>query len=291
MIHYSYPFNNIDYDKFWKCFNNLKTIEVMDIKSNTLINGKFSKAKCYYKVGTFSKRWQGIKANNKEYVFQIGEHDNCHGHFINVDMTYFLHDVGLKIPFQASSWWQAPSCVDPGRQKKVHMPTVEYSNEDCWDTLWGMIKGLRQYDGKSLASMGMKDWWDVKDMHWVGPESIGHLRGLGEFEDYHQSRFLEFIPDRDGSKGINKVIFNQGNYAALMGCYSMTATHQGKYFGFEPEGGEVKPFVMDFWTCRHDPLGIEKSRLVDNWCQIDMLDLWRSINKEFKEYIDEQFGI
>ncbi|MEK9913568.1 MAG: hypothetical protein VW580_06560, partial [Flavobacteriaceae bacterium] len=87
-----------------------------------------------------------------------------------------------------------------------------------------MIKGLRQYDGKSLASMGMKDWWDVENMHWVGPESIGHLRGLGEFEDYHQSRFLEFIPDRDGSKGINKVIFSQGNYAALMGCYSMTAT-------------------------------------------------------------------
>jgi predicted ester cyclase len=291
MTYYSYPFNDISYEKFWKSFSDLKTIDVMDIKSNTLINGKFTKAKCYYIVGKFSKRWQGIKPNHKEYVFQIGEHDNCHGHYINMDITYFLNDIGLRIPFQASGWWQAPSCVDANRQKTVHLPTVEYSDKDCWDTLWGMIKGLRQYDGKSLASMGMKDWWDVEDMHWVGPESIGHLRGLGEFEDYHQKRFLEFIPDRDGSKGINKVIFSQGNYAALMGCYSMTATHKGNYFGFEPEGGEVKPFVMDFWTCRHDPLGIHRSRLVDNWCQIDMLDLWRGINKEFKEYIDEQFGI
>lgn len=291
MTYYSYPFNNINYDKFWKCFSDLRTVEIMDIQSNTLINGKFSKAKCYYKVGKFTKKWQGIKPNNKEYVFQIGEHENCHGHYINMDITYFLHNVGLKIPFQASGWWQAPSCIDAHREKKVHLPTVEYNNKDSWDTLWGMIKGLRQYDGKTLESMGMKDWWDVKDMQWVGPEAIGHLRGLHEFEEYHQKRFLEFIPDRDGSKGINKVIFSQGNYAALMGCYSMTATHKGNYFGFEPEDGEVKPFVMDFWTCRHDPLGIEKPKLVDNWCQLDMLDLWRGINKDFKEYIDEQFGI
>jgi len=292
MTYYSYPFNNLDYDKFWKSFSDLETIEVMDIKSNTLVNGKFSKAKVYYKVGKFTKKWCNIKPTGEEFVFQIGEHDNCHGHFINMDITDFLWRNKINCPYQATTWWQAPSCVDAHRKKTVHMPTVEYSDKDCWDTLWGMIKGLRQYDGESLESMGMKNWWDVENMHWVGPEAIGHLRGLGEFEEYHQKRFLEFIPDRDGSKGINKVIFNKGNYAALMGCHSMTATHKGEYFGFKPQkSGKVQPFVMDFWTCKHDPLGIEKPKLVDNWCQIDMLDLWRNINKKFKGYIDEQFGI
>lgn len=285
MTYYSYPFNNLDINEFWECFDNLENIDIMDIKSNTLINGKFSKAKCYYKVGTHVKEWRGIEPTEQEFVFQIGEHDNCHGHFFNMDLTDFLWRNKISIPYQATTWWQAPSCVDADRKKYVHSPTVLYNDNDCWEILWGMIKGLRQYDGKNLSSMGMKDWWDVDNMHWVGPEAIGHLRGLAEFEEYHQSRFLKFIPDRDGSKGINKVIFNQGNYGALMGCHSMTATHQGDYFGFKPQkNSKVKPFVMDFWTCNGE-------RLVDNWCQIDMLDLWRNINRKFKGHIDAQFQL
>ena len=41
---------------------------------------------------------------------------------------------------------------------------------------------------------------------------------------------------------------------------------------------------MDFWTCNGE-------RLVDNWCQIDMLDLWRNINRKFKGHIDAQFQL
>lgn len=284
MTYYSYPFNNLDIDLFWNCFDDLKTITIMDIKSNTLVNGKFSKATCYYKTGRFSRSWNTIPANNKEYVFQIGEHDNVHGHYVNIDLTFFLKDQGLQIPFQVANNNVNSINLSAHRKKTIHLPTVPYTNQDCWEILWGMIKGLRAYDRKSLESMGMQHWWDIENMHWVGPESIGHLKGLSEFQQYHQSKFLKFIPDRDGSKGINKIIFNQGNYAALMGCYSMTATHQGEYFNFQPEGGEVKPFVMDFWTCNG-------TRLVDNWCQIDMLDLWRNINKKFKSYIDYELKI
>ena len=87
MTYYSYPFNNLDINEFWDCFDNLENIDIMDIKSNTLINGKFSKAKCYYKVGTHVKEWRGIEPTEQEFVFQIGEHDNCHGHFFNMDLT------------------------------------------------------------------------------------------------------------------------------------------------------------------------------------------------------------
>ena len=62
----------------------------------------------------------------------------------------------------------------------------------------------------------------------------------------------------------------------------MAATHKGEYFGFKPEK-KSKPriYVMDFWTC-------DGENLVDNWCQIDMIDLFRSINKEYEGFIDEK---
>lgn len=280
-IYYSYPFNfpQINFNDFLDCFVDLKKIEIMNVSSKAIINGKFCKASVYYYTGIFAKKWLHFEPDNKEYVFQIGEHENTHGHFINIDMTYFLKELGLNIP-----WQKEP---DSSRKKVVHLPQIPYDkNSECWDILWGMIQGLRRYDQKSLASMEMHKWWHLEKMNWVGPFSIGHLVGLEQFQKYHQQPFLTFIPNRDGSKGINKVIFSDGNYAALMGCYSMIATHKGQYFGFDPEGSEplVKPFVMDFWTCDGD-------RLVDNWCQIDMIDLWRNINKNFRTYIDTELKL
>ena len=64
-----------------------------------------------------------------------------------------------------------------------------------------------------------------------------------------------------------------------MGHPSMTATHKGEYFGFKPEKKKPRISVMDFWTC-------DGKNLIDNWCQIDMIDLFRSINKEYEEFID-----
>lgn len=279
MTVYSYPFNNDkEWDKFWSCFDGIADTTVSEVKSNALINNKFCKAKVYYRTATFNRKWRGIKPDHKAYVFQIGEHENVHGHFINCDITELLVRHKM-IPWQYSVHWQAPSCMDYDRKQVIHRPTVEPTLEDCWLVLFGMIQGLRSYDGKNLSSMNMDQWWDVDRMHWSGPFNIGHLRGLAEFQEYHQRRFLEFIPDRDGSKGTNKVIFSEGNRAALMGHPSMTCSHKGNYFGFEPEGGDPRLFVMDFWTC-------DGQRLVDNWCQIDMVDLFRSINKEYKEYID-----
>lgn len=280
MINYSYPFNNDkEWNNFWKCFSDIETTEVLNIKSNFLINNKFCKGKVYYISGVFSKKWKSLKPDKKRYTFQIGEQENCHGHFINCDMTEFFARQKL-CPWQYSAYWAAPSCMDADRTKTVHTPRIEKNDNDCWDVLWGMIKGLRQYDGKSLSSMEMDKHWDVEEMHWIGPFAIGHLRGLSEFQEYHQSRFLDFIPDRDGSKGINKVIFTDGNYAGLMGHPSMTCTHKGEYFGFKPERKQPRISVMDFWTCNGE-------KLLDNWCQIDMIDLFRSINQEYESFIDE----
>lgn len=279
MTTYSYPFNNDkEWEDFWKCFDNKKRTEIIKVKSKSVINNKFMKAEVYYITGTFSRKWRGLYPDNKSYTFQIGEHDNFHGRFVNCDITELLAKNNL-CPWQSSSYWAAPSCISFDRKKEVHLPTIERSEIDCWPQLWEMIQGLRRYDGKDLKSMAMHKYWDTDNMHWVGPFAIGHLKGLNEFQEYHQSRFLKFIPNRDGSKGKNKVIYSDGNYAALMGHPSMTCTHEGKYFGFEPEGRQPRLFVMDFWTS-------DGEKLVDNWCQIDMIDLFRSINAEYEKDID-----
>ena len=281
MINYSYPFKNVkEWEKFWSCFDDVKTINIIEVKSNAVINNKFCIARLYYITGKFVKKWKNIKPDGNFYTFQIGEQQNVHGHFINCDLTEFFGKNDM-CPIQVSHHWAAPDSIDPNRIKEIHYPSIEKTDQDCWPILWGMILGLRKYDGNTLSSMEMDKWWDIKNMHWIGPFAIGHLRGLSEFQEFHQKKFLKFIPDRDGSLGINKVIYSDGNYAALMGHPSMKCTHKNDYFGFAPEGTQPRLFVMDFWTC-------DGKRLVDNWCQIDMIDLFRSINKEYKEYIDDK---
>lgn len=278
---YSYPFiNDDDWQEFQECFDDIETHEIIDVKSRAVIDGKFCKARVYYVTGTFARKWKNIEPDHNKYVFQIGEHENVHGHFVNIDITELLSKTG-HCPWQRSSYWAADSCMDPDRTKRIHLPTVDITDEECWDTLWGMIQGLRSYDGKNIQSMNMDKWWNVEDMWWVGPFCIGDLHGLEAFQKYHQSRFLSFIPDRDGSKGTQKVIYTEGNKAALMGHPSMSCTHVGEYFGFSPLEPARQPrlFVNDFWTSKD-------GKLVDNWCQIDMIDLFRSISEEYTQYID-----
>lgn len=281
MTTYSYPFKNEkEWKKFWKSFDSIKRTDILEVKSKALINNVFCEGQVYYITGTFKRKWRGMKANGKTYTFQIGEHTNVHGHFINCDITELLSDQHL-CPWQKSYYWACSSSMDPSRVKTIHYPTIEKNNDDCWDVLWGLIQGLRSYDGKSLKSMNMDKYWDTNGMHWVGPYAIGHLRGLAEFQEYHQGPFLKFIPNRNGMAGKNKVIFSDGNQAGLCGHPSMTCTHKGEYFGFKPEKGRSpRIFVMDFWSC-------DGEQLVDNWCQIDMIDLFRSINSDYERMIDE----
>ena len=274
---FSYPFNHSSgsYQSFWNSFTHTEDIEVMNICSNATINNFFCEARLFYRVGVFNRVWKGERfeflPNKKKYVFQIGEHKNCFGHFISCDLTHFLWDIGLSIPHNFKN------------KKTVYKGQLSYRSENCFPYLWAMIKGLRNYDGKTLESMEMERFWHNERMNWVGPWSIGHLVSLKEFEDHHQIPFLKCIPKRNGAIGKNKVIFSDGNFAASMGYPSMTGSQEGEYFGFIPSGKELNPFVMDFWNC-------DNKLLIDNWVQIDMLQLWSNINTEFREYMNNFFG-
>lgn len=127
-----------------------------------------------------------------------------------------------------------------------------------------MIGGLMRYDGRTLASMGMRQFW-TPEFHWYGPGGIGSARGHADYERAHQGPFLAAFPDRKG--GNHKCRIGDGMYVASTGWPSIRATHTGgSWLGLAPTGRPVTMRVMDFWRREGD-------LLAENWVFIDVLDL------------------
>jgi predicted ester cyclase len=121
-----------------------------------------------------------------------------------------------------------------------------------------------RYDGRTLASMGMRAFWTDR-FHWYGPGGIGMARGHADYERAHQGPFLRAFPDRVG--GDHKCRIGDGPYVASTGWPSIRATHGGGgWLGMPPTGRPVSMRVMDFWRRSDD-------RLAENWVFIDILDL------------------
>jgi len=126
-----------------------------------------------------------------------------------------------------------------------------------------IYEGLMAYDGKTLESMHMVDYW-TPDMKWYGPHPIGACESLREFEDFHQRPFLEAFPDRKG--GNHKVRVASGLYVASTGWPSIRATNLGDYLGVAATGKPITMRVMDWWRRDGDLLD-------ENWVFIDLIDL------------------
>ncbi len=131
-----------------------------------------------------------------------------------------------------------------------------------------MIAGLMRYDGQSLASMGMRDFWTA-DFCWYGPGGIGTARGHSDYERAHQGPFLAAFPDRRG--GNHRCRMADGPYVASTGWPSIRATHLGgDWLGLCPTAKPVTMRVMDLWRR-------EGALLAENWVYIDIIDLFRQL--------------
>lgn len=124
-----------------------------------------------------------------------------------------------------------------------------------------MIAGLMRYDGRDLASMGMRDHW-TPEFDWFGPAAIGSFRGHADYERGHQRPFLRAFPDRVG--GNHRARVAQGSLVASTGWPSIRATHAGDgWLGLPATGRAVTMRVMDFWR-------VEGGVLHENWVMIDI---------------------
>lgn len=220
-------------------------------------------------TGVFRNDWLGISATGRYAWLPWGRFDRLDGDAI-VE-SYELFDFPALM-IQAGNWPLAPSPGPTLPPQTVHVERSRDTHDaDAADSLTlveNMIAGLMRYDGRTLASMNMRDYW-TPDFRWHGPAPIGTFAGHADYERGHQQPFLTAFPDRVG--GDHKCRIAQGPFVASTGWPSVRATHSGDgWLGLPATGRSVGMRVMDFWRRDGD-------RLAENWVMIDIPDLLRQL--------------
>jgi predicted ester cyclase len=257
-------------DHFWSVLT--RSFRDIERRTDTLIGGHFKNGDWIVSyghfVGHFSADLFGIKATGRPHFLRYGWYDRIEGDhvvesYVILDLAQLMIEAG-QWPLRDSlgqSWFPAPATHDgvslgaaDERESAASLTLVE-----------AMIAGLMRYDGQSLLSMGMVDFWTPQFM-WYGPGGIGSARGHADYERAHQGPFLTAFPDRIG--GNHKCRIGDGTYVASTGWPSINATHSGGgWIGTEATGRRITMRIMDLWRR-------EGERLAENWVFIDMVDLF-----------------
>jgi len=133
-----------------------------------------------------------------------------------------------------------------------------------------MLADLMVFDPVTLSSArqtGEGGYWH-EDMFWYGPAGIGSNYRWTGFEKDHRVPFLRAFPDRKGGNHFCRI--GDGDYAAVGGWPSMTATHKGDYLGVTATNKAVTLRVMDFYRCGG-------RKIMGNWVLLDYLDLFNQM--------------
>ena len=269
-------------DGFWVPL--LAALPDIERRDDILICGEFKAgawvgASGYY-TGTFANDWLGIPASGGILNIRFGEFSRLEAG--KVQEVYLILDI-LDVLRQAGRW---PSGLpkSPGVEDRVPGPATRdgvttaspvAESRQSLDLVEAMIKGLMEYDGRTLQSMAQQRFWHPQ-MMWYGPAGIGSSRALKGFQDVHQRAFLEAFPDRVG--GDHKARIAEGNYVGSTGWPSVRATHLGPWLGVPPTGRRIGMRVMDFWRR-------EGNLLRENWVFIDQLDLLLQMDFDVMERI------
>lgn len=149
-----------------------------------------------------------------------------------------------------------------------------------------MLADLHVFDpetGISPGQVGKGGYWH-EDMIWYGPGGIGtNFRWEGFVKD-HRAPFLRAFPDRKGGNHYCRI--GDGDFAAISGWPSMTATHLGDYLGVPATGKALTLRVMDFYRCAGP-------RIMENWVMLDYIDLFGQMGVDLiarSEEMETGFG-
>ncbi|WP_446830804.1 ester cyclase [Candidatus Foliamicus sp.] len=222
-----------------------------------------------YYVGTFDADWLGIPATGNLAYLRYGEfvrmeRGRIAASYVLLDLLDLMHQAGVSLLPPSIA---VDGGIVPGPATRDGVVLEEQNQAQTQATLKlvddMIFEGLHQYDGQDLDTMRHHLHWHP-DFMWYGPAGIGTTRGIRGFKDWHQTPFLDALPDRKG--GTHVARFADGCYAASTGWYSLSATHTGSLlYGLAPTGRKVGMRVMDFWR-REDNL------LRENWVLIDTIE-------------------
>mgnify|MGYP001819759894 FL=1 len=216
-------------------------------------------------LGTFSHDLFGIPATGRALYLRYTE-------LVRIDAgrvveSYLIPDF-LDAMWQAGCYPLRPGLGHPGvvpgpaSQDGLWPDAISDTRSASSEQLvMDMLDCLRRYDGVSLESMDLENYWHP-DFMWYGPGGIGTTRGIQGFRAHHQGPFLKAFPDRDVDHHACTVAC--GDYVATGGWPHMHGTHTGgDWLGLPATGRRLELRVMDIWRREGDLLR-------ENWVAIDI---------------------
>lgn len=221
-------------------------------------------------VGTFRHPWLGIPATGEPAALRFGEFyrwqphaDGCGGQITEARVLLDIVDLARQagrplLPHSLGRDWLVPG---PAPHDGLLLGASDpVTGQHSMKRTLAMFKGLFDFDGVNLASMGMERFWHP-DMMWYGPCGIGTTRGIAGFQHHHQAPFLRAFPDRKGAG--HRARFAEGPFVASTGWPSVRASHRGPYLGVPATQRPIGMRVADWWRC-------DGHLLTENWVLIDL---------------------
>jgi SnoaL-like domain len=221
-------------------------------------------------LGNFKHPWLGIQPTGEPAALRFGEFyrwqpntDGSGGVItearVLLDIVYLARQAGRPLlpPSSGLEWLVPGPAPHDGLLLGITDPTL---GPGSLRRTLAMFKGLWDYDGVNLDSMGMERFWHP-NMMWYGPCGIGTSRGIGGFQRHHQKPFLRAFPDRRGAG--HRARFAEGLFVASTGWPSVLATHAGDYLGVPATQRAIGMRVADWWRS-------DGRWLTENWVLIDL---------------------
>ena len=177
---------------------------------------------------------------------------------------------------QANVWPMGPSLGSewhvPGPASQDGLATEEVTPEQttasCQHVI-DMISAMQKYPAQGGPEiMEMEKYWHPH-FNWYGPSGIGSSRGIESFRSWHQTPFLNAMPDRGQyPDDVRQHFFAEGSYVAVTGWPNMAQTLSGQgWLGIAPTGQKITLRSLDFWR-------LENGLIRENWVLVDLLDIW-----------------
>ena len=221
-------------------------------------------------IGTFRQPWLGIPATGEPVTLRFGEFYRWEpgaapgsGRVTEARILLDIVDLARQagVPLLPPSSGLEILVSGPQAHDGLMVGVVDpAAGQECLRRTLAMIKGLFDFDGKHLHTMGMERFWHL-NMMWYGPCGIGTTRSVSGFQRHHQAPFLHAFPDRKGAG--HRCRIAEGPYVASTGWPSVQATHAGSYLGVPASQQRIGMRVMDHWRR-------EGAWLTENWVLIDL---------------------
>lgn len=223
-------------------------------------------------MGTFERHWLDIPPTYHLVAMRYHE-------FFRIEDNQIIEMQALwdipQVMMQANAWAMTPSLavewVAPTPATNDGIIIAPYNDDEAATSLNlvnDMLTGLSR-STESVEAMELDKYWHPK-FNWYGPAGIGSMRGIDGFRNWHQTPFLNAMPNRRGILDAG-AFFSDGQYVGFTAFDGMEMTITGDgWLGIAPSNQQITMRSLDFWRC-------ENGLIRENWVLVDLLHIYKQI--------------